>query len=413
MSLLLEVLRKHEAERRGETTPPGASAPPPAPAPAPADDIHTEQASQTPAADARSPVMCPSPLSLEPLNAPPTGNSQPPAPPPFTTAPQPIHPPPPGMAPTTPATTPHSHARWAWIAGLTVAGLAGLAGWVWSETRPTGLSPIQLAQARGAEASTEVQPPVSAPPPETPPETLPAAPPAVARSRTTSPAARPPSPARTDPPDPPDSDAHAALRFEPRPMPVASPQPDLLRAHDAYTRGDLTAAHQHYQAALSLDPTNPDAHDGLGALALHSGLHVEAARHFRLALAARPTDSAALAGLASLPGNDSRQAESRLRSSLDADAGDATAQFALGTVLARQQRWAEAQHAFFRARSLAPEDPDIAYNLAVSLDHLRQPGPAAAHYRLALQLAERHLAEFDRAACAARIDALAAPDNAP
>ena len=51
-----------------------------------------------------------------------------------------------------------------------------------------------------------------------------------------------------------------------------------------------------------------------------------------------------------------------------------------------------------------PKNPDFAYNLAVSLDHLRQVKPALQHYRLALQLAQGGRgAGFDAQAVRARI----------
>ena len=197
---------------------------------------------------------------------------------------------------------------------------------------------------------------------------------------------------------------------------TAPPRLLATRAHDAYAADDLVLARTLFLQALAADPLDIDALDGLGAIALREGRQAEAETFFRRALVARPQDPVALAGLSRLQIADPLQTESSLRNRLatQPDAPENLAlRLALADTLGRQQRWAEAQQAWFDAHRLAPDDPDIAYNLAVSLDHLRQPRPAALHYRLALQLAEGRRAGFDPAACAARLDALAAQDIAP
>ena len=49
-----------------------------------------------------------------------------------------------------------------------------------------------------------------------------------------------------------------------------------------------------------------------------------------------------------------------------------------------------------------PDNPDFAYNLAISLDHLRQPRLAAEYYRRAVALAGKRSASFDLVAARAR-----------
>ena len=97
----------------------------------------------------------------------------------------------------------------------------------------------------------------------------------------------------------------------------------------------------------------------------------------------------------------------------DLTAEAAGTQLALGDTFATQQRWAEAQQAYFQAHGLAPDNPDIAYNLAVALDHLGQRRPAASFYRQALRLAERQPARFPRHLCETRLHALQAQDPSP
>ena len=76
--------------------------------------------------------------------------------------------------------------------------------------------------------------------------------------------------------------------------------------------------------------------------------------------------------------------------------------FTLGNQFAQQGRWAEAQQEYFKAYSAEPENPDFAYNLAVSLDHLRQPTLALQYYERAVALAKVRGASFPLDAAQAR-----------
>jgi hypothetical protein len=53
-----------------------------------------------------------------------------------------------------------------------------------------------------------------------------------------------------------------------------------------------------------------------------------------------------------------------------------------------------------------PDNPDYLFNLAVSLDQIRQPKLAAQHYRLALEAAQLRPAAFDRERVRARLEQL-------
>ena len=80
--------------------------------------------------------------------------------------------------------------------------------------------------------------------------------------------------------------------------------------------------------------------------------------------------------------------------------------FSLGNLYARHSRWADAQQAYFRAYTAEPENPDILYNLAISLEHLRQNKLAAQYYGQAIAAAQTKPAGFDKAQAAARQAAL-------
>ena len=68
--------------------------------------------------------------------------------------------------------------------------------------------------------------------------------------------------------------------------------------------------------------------------------------------------------------------------------------FLKGSVLAERSAWREAQAAFFEAHQRDRQNADYAFNLAVSLDHLGQAGPAARYYEQALTLAASAKASF-------------------
>ncbi|MBS1131516.1 MAG: hypothetical protein H6R16_2518, partial [Proteobacteria bacterium] len=57
---------------------------------------------------------------------------------------------------------------------------------------------------------------------------------------------------------------------------------------------------------------------------------------------------------------------------------------------------AEAQQVYFNAVAADGDNPDYLFNLAISLDHIRQNRLAAQHYRLALEASTKRPAAFDR-----------------
>src|SRR3954469_7069491 len=180
--------------------------------------------------------------------------------------------------------------------------------------------------------------------------------------------------------------------------------PKVASGYAAYLAGDLATARQDYQAALRDDAGNRDALLGLAATDVRSGRYEAAEAAYLRVLQSDPSDSNAQAGLIALRASrlDPLATESRVKTLLAADPGANVLHFTLGNQLAQQGRWAEAQQAYFRAMAADPENPDFAFNVAVSLDHLRQSKLAADYYRRALALAEKQGASFDLAAAVPR-----------
>jgi Tfp pilus assembly protein PilF len=199
-------------------------------------------------------------------------------------------------------------------------------------------------------------------------------------------------------------------RNEPAPTEVtttrATPQVNakVSTGYAAYLAGDLATARTEYEQALREEPANRDALLGMAALDVRAGRFEAAEGAYQRLLRADPRDAHAHAALIALRGGrfDPAAAESRVKSMLAENPGTHVLNFTLGNQFAQQGRWAEAQQEFFKAFAAEPENADFAYNLAVSLDHLRQPRLALEYYQRALTLAKARGASFDSAAAEAR-----------
>ena len=172
--------------------------------------------------------------------------------------------------------------------------------------------------------------------------------------------------------------------------------PRVQAGFAAYQSGDLAAARAEYQQVLREESGNRDALLGLAAVEMRAQRYEQAENHYLRLLQTNPRDAHAQAGLLALRGQavDPVAAESRLKTLLASDPEANVLRFALGNQYAQQGRWADAQQEYFRAYTADPENPDFAFNLAVSLDQLRQPTLALEYYRRALALAEKRAAGF-------------------
>jgi len=300
-----------------------------------------------------------------------------------------------------------------WLAFGTL-GIAGIAigGYVW----------YQLNTLNAPKPAVSVQPP---PPPM-----------ASVQTRAPSPLAAPtasspePVPSATDttrlftPPTPEPRVAPASPTQTWRPPPPEAPirltrtrpEPDgnLQQGHAAMQRNELAQARQSFEKVLQRDPNNTDALLALAAIAQAQGRPGEAEQFNQRALVANPSDPAVQGAVlnGSAAGADPQNTESRLKTLLAAQPESAPLNFALGNLYSRQQRWPDAQQAYFNAVAADADNPDYLFNLAVSLDHMRQVRPAAQHYRLALEAAEKRPAAFDRPQVRRRLAELQ-PDRQP
>lgn len=285
----------------------------------------------------------------------------------------------------------------------TIAAIVAIAIYFWLQLRPA--SNRQLA-APPAPAAAPLSAAPAAPVPISPPTAPAAAPPAATPlTAELAPAAAPPAkaaePARPAAPEPAREEPAATVRISKTRMAV---NPVLSQAYQAFQAGKIEAAQRGYEQVLKAEPKNVDALLGMAMIALQQARPEVAERHFLAAAESDPKNATAQAGLAGLhQQSDPVQLESRLKMLLADQPDSPPLNFALGNVYARQERWNEAQQAYFRAFAGDGDNPDYLFNLAVALDHLRQPKLALQYYQKALAAADARPAGFDRAQAGSRI----------
>jgi tetratricopeptide (TPR) repeat protein len=184
---------------------------------------------------------------------------------------------------------------------------------------------------------------------------------------------------------------------ETRPRAAPLVHPKVAAGYEAFRAGDVDGARAAYQEVLVEDPGNRDALLGLAAVDVRAGRFDSAEAIYARLLQTDPRDPQAQAALIGLRGSrvNAQAAESRLKTMLAGDPQAHVLNFALGNQLAQQGRWAEAQQEYFKAVAAEPDNADFAYNLAVALDHLRQPKFALTYYQRAIALARQRGASFD------------------
>lgn len=298
--------------------------------------------------------------------------------------------------------SPAPRSGWLLILGLSVFAALGIGGYFWWQLQPAAPR-LQAPPTVRPAAPPSPAAAASAPPVPTAPAPVTAASVAEKTKANATPAQVMPAqvgaaPLRETPvarPQKPAAPREAALHLD-KTSPATLPR--LEEAWDALQLGRLEEAQRAYAQVLHSDPRNIDALLGLANIALRQGQSGAAEEYYLRVLEADPDEATAQAGLIGLRGqNDPGLSESRLKTLLSRQPESASLHFSLGNLYARQQRWSEAQQAYFKAFSGEAGNPDYLFNLAVSLDHLRQPRLAAQYYRQALEAsANARSLSFDR-----------------
>ncbi len=190
--------------------------------------------------------------------------------------------------------------------------------------------------------------------------------------------------------------------------------PALAEAWDHLQAGRLEAAQRLYSQVATAEPRNVDALLGLAAVA-QLGNQAEAANRLWLrVLDIEPRNAHAQAALLGQIGRaDPTAAETQLKSLIGREPSPFL-YFTLGNLYADQNRWAQAQQAYFQAHHLQPGNADYAFNLAVGLERIGQSRLAATYLRTAIRLADAgSRPNFDVEAARRRASLLEASNGTP
>lgn len=164
----------------------------------------------------------------------------------------------------------------------------------------------------------------------------------------------------------------------------------LSRAYDALATGKYTQAKTDYETVLAERPKQVDALLGLAKIYSHENNPLAARQLYEKVL--RNDESIAVAQLGLLHTYQDESSFEKVNLLQDlSEKYPQSSQIAVarGHELAKQNRWPEAQNAYFQAFSLSPQNAAYAYNLAISLDEMEKYGAAKQYYKEALLLNQK------------------------
>ncbi len=169
----------------------------------------------------------------------------------------------------------------------------------------------------------------------------------------------------------------------------------LKRGWTAFQRGEYDSASKAYNKVLQREARNRDALLGIAAVSVRQKETEMARENYLKLLELDPLDPYAHAGLASIAQSEGASlSESRLKQLIEKQPDGAHLHFVLGNLYAQQDKWPQAQQAYFSAWQGDNENADYAFNLAVSLDHLRKYNEAERFYQSSLYLSHNRKTGF-------------------
>jgi Tfp pilus assembly protein PilF len=184
----------------------------------------------------------------------------------------------------------------------------------------------------------------------------------------------------------------------------------IQAGYGALASGNLANARREYFAALELDPNSVDALMGAATVAAREGKPATALEFYATVLKLEPGNPDATGAMTMLRqgGTVSESDESRLKILIAADSNRPVLHAALGGVYAVDGRWSEAAQEYFTALAKDPGNPDLAFNVAASLDQNRNVDMALNYYRQTLAFARERATQIDLHAVGQRIAQLEA-----
>jgi tetratricopeptide (TPR) repeat protein len=177
-------------------------------------------------------------------------------------------------------------------------------------------------------------------------------------------------------------------------------------AYAAYQRGNNNTALEKYNRVLTEEPLNRNALLARAAINIQNANRADAIEDYQTLLIANPKDSLAMSSLISVASISPSKSESKLKGMIRDEPSSPYLNFALANVYGAQNRWQEAQNLYFKALENNPTDPNYAYNLAVSLEHISKFKVAITYYQRALANFNNGLATFDKSVVHQRMEVL-------
>ncbi|MCP4076556.1 MAG: tetratricopeptide repeat protein, partial [Gammaproteobacteria bacterium] len=181
----------------------------------------------------------------------------------------------------------------------------------------------------------------------------------------------------------------------------------LNEAYDAYEKNDIASARKLYTEVLAIDATDRDGLLGRAAIHVLENEYQQAIEKYQQLLIENPKDSMAMASLISVANIDPQLGETQLKGLLREQPDSPYLHFVLGNMYGGQNRWNDAQSSYFEAMQKKPDNPNYAYNLAVSLEHIGKTKSALTFYEKALANSSTGVITFDQQLVRQRLEALA------
>jgi tetratricopeptide (TPR) repeat protein len=177
---------------------------------------------------------------------------------------------------------------------------------------------------------------------------------------------------------------------------TAAVRQKIEKANTLFLQGEIAKSAAIYKSVLRQNIFRREALMGLASIAVHNRQFEEARQTYKRILFLNPKDKDVKSRLISLREMDDPIFRvSQLKNMIQNEPDNFNLHFILGTIYITKEQWSEAKEAFMQAHTLERDHPDTVYNLAISLDHLKQPEEALKYYLLAANLATTHPAEFE------------------
>ena len=161
----------------------------------------------------------------------------------------------------------------------------------------------------------------------------------------------------------------------------------IYSAYAALRAGDIKSAENQYTALLKLNPKNKDILYGIASASAHQNKHQVAAEYYFQISTLFPNEHKAQVALSAILRELApRETHLHLSELVEKNPDSAELIAMLGHSFSQHKDWQNAQEQYFRAGALNPDNPDFAFNLAVSLDQLGKKNAALAYYQRSLKL---------------------------